>query len=177
VIRRALAFVVLSTLVPSGLEASDAVVVKEARILALTGEMKPGPAKIGDLAWIAGNWRAEALGGMAEEIWSGPEAGTMMGMFRLIRNGRLAFYEILRLAEDGDSVTLRLKHFNADLTGWEEKDGFVEFRLVRLDGERAWFDGITFAREDPDTLLVWLAITGREGDVREEEFRFRRVEP
>lgn len=37
------------------------------------------------------------------------------------------FSEYMQIAPDGDSLIVRLKHFNADLTGWEEKDKTVNF--------------------------------------------------
>ena len=39
-----------------------------------------------DFAWLAGYWRGEGLGGVCEEIWSEPLAGSMIGLFRLVRN-------------------------------------------------------------------------------------------
>ena len=38
---------------------------------------------IDDFAWLAGHWRGEGLGGVCEEVWSQPLAGTMMGSCRL----------------------------------------------------------------------------------------------
>src|SRR5687767_15714011 len=43
-------------------------------------------ATIADMAWLAGRWTGDGLGGRTEEIWSPPDAGTMMGTFRLIRD-------------------------------------------------------------------------------------------
>jgi hypothetical protein len=41
-------------------------------------------ATIADLAWIPGPWRVEELGGCGDEIRSRPDAGTLVGAFRLI---------------------------------------------------------------------------------------------
>ena len=30
-------------------------------------------AKIEDVAWMAGNWKGEAFGGLSEEVWSPPQ--------------------------------------------------------------------------------------------------------
>ena len=46
----------------------------------------------------------------------------MIGMFRAIADGRPRFYELIALDADGEAVVCRFRHFNRDLTGWEEKD-------------------------------------------------------
>jgi hypothetical protein len=131
-------------------------------ILHLPAGGAPPPATIEDVAWIAGAWHGEALGGLAEEIWSAPRAGTMMGMFRLIEGGQLRFYELLAIREEGESLALRLKHFNADLTGWEEKGDPITFPLVKLGDREAYFDGVTFRREGERLTVFVLAGAGQQ---------------
>ena len=94
---------------------------------------KPGPpAALKDVAWLTGDWVGTGLGGVSEETWSVPAAGAMIGTYRLVVDGKASFYEFMNLIEDDGSLLLRLKHFNADMTGWEDKDKFVSFRLARL---------------------------------------------
>jgi hypothetical protein len=130
-------------------------------------------AAIDDVAWIAGHWRGEALGGEVEEVWSPPFGGTMMGMFKLVRAGRAAMYEILHIAPDDGSLILRLKHFRPDLTGIEAQHETVDFRLVRLEPGAAYFDGMTFTRVDANTLLIHLALR-RDTGVSEVPFLYHR---
>lgn len=134
-------------------------------------------ASIDQFAFLQGRWVGEGLGGEADEMWSRPAAGTIAGTFRLIRDGAVVFYEIYALEEHEGSVVLRLKHFDPGpgLPGWEEREEEVTFRLVRVEGERAWFSGLTYHLEDEDTLTVYLALTS-DGETREEVFRFRRQE-
>jgi len=132
-------------------------------------------ATLADVAWIAGHWQGEALGGRVEEVWAPPMGGTMMGMYKLVNGDSIVFYELMTVVEEAGSVTLRLKHFNPDLSGWEEKDASVSFPLVGLEPGALYFDGLSFQRLDPDTLRVYLAIGGRDGSVREEVFDYRRV--
>jgi hypothetical protein len=144
--------------------------------LALDEDGISPPATIEQVAWIAGHWRGEGLGGLNEEVWAPPLAGTMTGMYKLVRDGVVAFYEILTIAEEHGSLVLRLKHFNPDLTGWEEKDEVVSFRLVRLEDGVAWFDGLTFRRLGPDELRVHLAVGRGTGPPREVVFDYRRFD-
>jgi hypothetical protein len=70
-----------------------------------------------------------------------------MGMFRQTSaEGGLRFYEFYSIQENAGSLVLKVKHFNPDLTGWEEKNDTVDFQLVAIEGTTAYFDGLTFAR-------------------------------
>lgn len=106
------------------------------------------------LEWLAGTWRGPGLGGECEETWNAPAGGAMLGMFRLIRDGRPAVYEIITLTPDDDGgLTLRLKHFGGDLVGWEEMDEAVLFPFVsRSEGELI-LDGLAY-RGDGQSLRV-----------------------
>ena len=100
----------------------------------------------------------------------------MVGYFRLVRDNKPVFYEILTLLEVEGSVDLRLKHVNPDMTGWEEKNGFVTFRFVKQDATGVWFEGLTFRRLGEDRLEAFLALRNRtDGTVREEKLVYRRV--
>jgi len=134
----------------------------------------PIHAPINSFEFIVGHWRGEALGGMCEEIWSPPLGDAMMCAFRLVKDGKTSFYEMVILVELEDRVELRLKHFNTDLIGWEEKDEVVSFPLLKLEKNSAWFDGLTMQRVDPGTLLVHVR-TSDQGQESELEFRYRRV--
>lgn len=131
-------------------------------------------ATISDMAWLAGHWAGEALGGLSEEIWSDPGAGSMMGMYRLIRDGRPVFYELLTIVEENGSLILRLKHFNANLTGWEEKLKTIDFPLVAKTEGAVHFEGMSFHPKGNDALTVYLAIHQKDGTVREEAFSYKR---
>ena len=147
------------------------------RTLKLRPGAKSPQATLADVAWLAGRWVGPALGGEAEEIWSPPKAGSMMGMYRLVRDGKPIFYEFQTLAEESGSLVLRLKHFNPDLTGWEEKQKAIDFRLVRVRERIVQFEGMSFYREGDTKLTVYLAIEGKDGTVHEEAFSYTRAHP
>ena len=146
-----------------------------ANTLKLTGTSQP-KATIGDIAWLAGHWKGTALGGVAEEIWSPPMANSMMGSYRLIKNDTtVVFYEIVTIIEENGSLVLRLKHFNKDLTGWEEKNEVREFKLVKKEKNKLWFEGMTFEVVDENNFRVFLAIQKKNGEVIEELFPYKKV--
>jgi hypothetical protein len=124
------------------------------RTLKLAPGAKSPEATLADVAWLAGHWVGPALGGESEEIWSPPKAGSMMGMYRLVRDGKPVFYELATLVEEGGSLTLRLKHFNPDLTGWEEKEKTVDFPLVALGKGTFHFEGMSLHPEGDSGMTV-----------------------
>ena len=143
--------------------------------LALETGTPPPAATLDDISWLEGHWTGEAFGGLAEEIWSAPRGGSMMGMYRHIDGASVSMYEILALVEESGSLVLKLKHFNPDLTGWEEKNEVRAFPLVKREAEKLYFDGMTFERLGPDEIRVFLAIDMRDGSVHEELFNYRRA--
>jgi len=131
-------------------------------------------ATIDSVAWLAGSWRGRAFGGTFEEVWTAASGGTMVGMFKLMHNNQPTMYEFMLIVGDKGSLSVQLKHFNADFSGWEEKDGFVSFPLVKLTADAAYFDGLTYRRDGPDRLKVYVAI--KEGEeLHEEELLFHRM--
>jgi hypothetical protein len=139
------------------------------------GAARPA-ATVADLAWLTGAWTGEGLGGTVDEAWSAPAGGAMVGHFRLVKDGKPVFYEILTILEREGSVEMRLKHVNADMTGWEEKNDFTTFRLAKLEAGTAWFNGLTFRRIGEDRMEIFLALrAGSTGDVTEHAFELRRA--
>lgn len=127
-------------------------------------------ATLADATLLVGHWRGEFLGSMGEEVWLPPAGGTMLGVFRLYREDRVVFYEIMTLVEEEGSIALKLKHFHPDLKGWEEKDEIVTFPLVRSGNDALWFDGLTYRRHEDGTLHGFIAIRQKDGAVTEESF-------
>lgn len=115
------------------------------------------------ISWIAGDWHGEAMGGTFEESWSPPSGGSMMGMFKMINDDKVVFYEILTIVPTkDDSLVLRLKHFHPDLKGWEEKDDSVEFPFVSVSEKEAKFDGLRFVKTAEDKMEI--LVTMKQGE-------------
>lgn len=99
----------------------------------------------------------------------------MMGVYRLVRDGKPVFYELMTLVEEKGSLVLRLKHFNPDLTGWEEKEKTVDFHFVGKADGATYFEGITFRPEGETAATIFLAIQQKGGSMKEEEFSYMRI--
>jgi hypothetical protein len=137
------------------------------------GEKSP-PATLADMAWLTGHWTGEAFGGTNEELWTAPAGKDMSGMYRLLKGGKTIFYELMLVTEVNGSLEFRLKHFNADLTGWEEKTEVIAFPLVAKRDGAMLFQGMSF-HPDGDKLTVHLAIEHKDKPIEEVTFSYRRV--
>lgn len=137
------------------------------------GAARPS-GKIESLAWLAGSWAGEGSIGTVEETWTPPSHGTMVGAFKAVRDGEVLFYELCEIAEEGGSLTYRVKHFGPDLKGWEDKDEHVTFPLVDVGEGVVHFSGLTYRLLDENALSVHVATRGKEGTNGELEFLLRR---
>jgi hypothetical protein len=143
-------------------------------LIAAPAQAQTAPATIDDAAWLAGRWVGEGLGGQLEETWAPPAGGQMVGHFRLMRDGAVAFYEIMLMDVVEGGVRMRVKHFNPDFVGWEEKDGWHAFEPVAATPEALRFRGLELVREGEDALVITLRLHYDDG-VRDEVLRMRRA--
>lgn len=130
-------------------------------------------ATLDDVSWLVGSWSGEAFGSKFEETWNPPSAGSMIGFFKLLDEDQVAFYELLLLVEEEGSLSLKVKHFNADFTAWEDKQDYVTFRFISAEENAVHFSGISFYRIDDDTLHGYLVLR-HDDEVREEKLIYRR---
>jgi hypothetical protein len=129
---------------------------------------------IDDLAWLAGEWQGDMVGEVAEETWSKPERGAMMGMFRLLGEKKTSVFEFLLLEEGPDGLHLRLQHFGPGYKVWE-KERPLEFRLTAATDTVFTFESpdptqsptrILYAEASPTQMIVTVE-TIRDGRVAE----------
>ena len=115
------------------------------------GESRPA-ATLDDAAWLAGSWSGTAFEQRFEEVWNPQSAGSMVGLFKLYADDGVAFYELLLLNVEDGTLSLKVRHFNADFTAWEDKDDFVNFRLVKKEDDALHFGGLSFYRRGDDAM-------------------------
>lgn len=131
-------------------------------------------ANIQDFAWLEGRWTGQGFGGELEEVYGPPQAGAILATFRLVKDNQPVFYELCLLAQEGNSLVYKVKHFNPDLTGWEEKDEYISFPLVKMAGDTTYFHGITFVRAG-DACTHYLAMKQKDGSYREAKTSYKRA--
>jgi hypothetical protein len=159
------------------------------RLLSLTSALclcacataRPAPdaaSALAPLAWVSGTWVGGEAATYLEESWSEPKGHSMLGSFRMLKDGAPQFYELMTLDREGEQTLLRLKHFGPGLQAWEEKDEAPTFRLAAVAGMEATFENvgtdevrrIRYQRTG-DALVITL-----ERDAKQpQQFRFQRA--
>ncbi len=128
-------------------------------------------AKIADMSWYVGRWVGKGFGGDLEENFGPAMGNSMIGSFRMVQEGKPVFYEFIAIIEENETLAYKLKHFNPDLTGWEEKEDYTIFPLVKMGQQTVWFDGLTIKRTG-DEVTIYLAMKA-DGKISEEKLVMR----
>jgi hypothetical protein len=147
---------------------------KSLKPLKLMSDKDMMEAAIEDVAWIAGHWGGEMFDGVAEEIWSPPSGNSMMGMYKLMKEGEVVFYEFLVIVMENNDPVLRLKHFDGDFKGWEEKDKYIEFPFIKCSENEIEFEGLTFRKINSNRMDILLRLKSNNGQTRTEHFKLSR---
>ncbi len=142
--------------------------------LPFTEDTTSPKATLANVAWMTGHWKGEAFGGITEEIWSPPLGGSMMFSFKLVADNMVNFYELGHVLETDGTLLLQLKHFGGDLKGWEEKNDTVDFKLVKVENDRLYFDDFTFERISDQEVNIYVVIGEEDGSRNEVKFNYKR---
>jgi hypothetical protein len=161
-----------------------AVLVMSGTLTAAQTPATPLKASIDRLSWVAGAWTGTLGERTIEQHWSAPLGGTIVAMYRSILNNKTTLYELLAMEQDGDGVSLRIKHFapGPGLVGQEAKDESANHALVKLEDRLAVFEGgtpaspvrITFRSPDPASLNITVE-RSRNGAPVSTEFKYTRI--
>ena len=97
----------------------------------------------------------------------------MVGMWKLLKDNQVVFYELMLLVEEEGSLSIKVKHFSEDFTAWEDKEEFVQFRLVKIAADEIHFAGLSFYRIDDNEIHAYIVMK-HDGEVREEKMTYIR---
>ena len=157
------------------INSSAYVVAEESKVLSLSEGQSSPPASIDAAAWMAGNWAGDGLGGLAEESYLPPNGGSIIGMFRQMKDGKPSFYEFVVIAEYEGSLIFRIKHFDPDMRGWEAQDEATDFPLVKVTDDALYFDGLTYMKTGPDSMSAYVRLSGEGDEMQIAGFHYRRI--
>lgn len=139
------------------------------------------PARLADLGWLAGRWVGKWGPRTAEQTWTPPQAGQMLGTFRLFEDDHTLLVELYSLDQKAGGVQLRFRHFTPDLVPWE-KSAATELSLQSSDSKQWVFLNSAngepkrsiIIRVDPDTYTLRSEISTGEGPMRVVDITFHR---
>lgn len=138
------------------------------------------PAGSKDLGFLAGRWSGTVQGFQAEEIWSPAANGSLMGVYREMKDGKTTFFEFLTIEEEDGGLMLRLRHFKTGMKALDSDP--VVFALVKLSAGKAVFENgnqahpvrMTFERRGANQLDVLLEHKRENGEWTHELFAYAR---
>lgn len=149
---------------------------------AVTATDPAAKATLADLAWLAGSWQGSWGPRIAQQVWTPPNSGVMLGSFQLAENDKTLVVEIFTLTETPEGIELRIRHFTPSLMPWE-KDGPTVLKLTSMDAKSAIFENFvngepktqTVRKMDADTYTSRSEVMPQEGNPQVAEITFHRL--
>jgi hypothetical protein len=92
-----------------------------------------------DLDFLKGRWSGKAGDDFFEEYWLPEINSTMACVFRWIKKGEIYIYELVTLVERDGEIRMLLRHFDKELTAWEEKESPRDFVVTELSENEVVF--------------------------------------
>ena len=136
-------------------------------------------APLKPLAFLSGRWISEKPAEVQEETWSPVSGNSMIGSFRILRSGRPIFYEFWVMEVEENRPVLKLKHFNAGLAGWEEKNDSTKLPLASVSNGDAVFaqanGSVSLHYQRAGNVLTCTVHHVRDGKGSDEIFKLTRV--
>jgi hypothetical protein len=175
-----IAAILLPGAAPSGVLGGQTSAPNQARSAA-PPETRPPRPTLSDFAWLEGKWQGAWGPRVAEEVWTAPKAGQMLGLFRVIENDKTLVIELFSLFETPDGVALRFRHFTPALVPWEQS-GLTTMKLTGFEAKSAVFENsaggqpkrAAFNRIDPDTYISKSEIMPADGSSHSTEITYHR---
>ena len=138
------------------------------------------PVTIQELSFLTGRWSGTVKGFEADEIWSKAANGSLMGVYREMKDGKTTFFEFLTIEQEESGPVLRLRHFKPGMKALDNDP--TSFSLMSASQTKAVFEGgnklhpvrMTFERKSPDTLEILLEHQRDKGQWTRELFSYTR---
>jgi Domain of unknown function (DUF6265) len=136
---------------------------------------------LADFAWLAGRWQGSWGPRTAQQVWTAPKAGVMLGTFQLAENDKTLVLELFTIAEDSDGIKFHLRHFTPSLVAWE-KPGPTVLNLASADSKSIVFENpvdgqpkrTVITRIDADTYISRSEVVPEKGDLQVTEITYHR---
>jgi hypothetical protein len=138
-------------------------------------------ATLADFAWLAGRWQGAWGPRVAQQVWTAPRAGVMMGTFQLAENDKTLVLELFTVVEEPGGIKFHLRHFTPSLVAWE-KPGPTVLNLAGVDPKSITFENpldgqpkrTVFTRVDADTYISRSEVVPDKGQMQVTEITYHR---
>ena len=130
-------------------------------------------ATIDRVKWLQGCWQTTRGEATIEEQWMAPRGGTMLGMGRTVRGGKIAEYELVLIKEQGAALAYEAHPSgqpSATFLSTTASDTSVVFENPKHDFPQR----VGYQRDGSEGLQAW--IDGEvNGKARRVDFAYRRA--
>lgn len=141
-------------------------------------------ATLAEFAWLEGCWQGTWGPRVAEQCWSSPKAGMMLGTFRLVEDEKTLVLELFTLVEKPDAMNFYIRHFTPALVPWEKSDATF-LKLTGFDATKVLFENPVdgepkhsiLTRMNPDTFISRSEIVPEGGEMQVIEITYHRQKP
>ena len=130
-------------------------------------------AGIDQLKWIAGCWESVDPARGVEEQWMAPRGGTMLGIGRTVRDGKLVEYELVLLREDEGRLAYQAHPSGQASAVFLSKEVGPK-RVVFENLEHDFPQRVGYELVGDDTLTAWIEGPSKGANKRI-EFPYRRT--
>lgn len=113
-------------------------------------------ATLQDIKWLAGNWKGTSPFGICQENWDEPRGNTMMFCFKMLSDNKVNFYELGHIIEKDKTLLLQIRHFGGDMKAWETGEVSEDFKFIKIEKNRLFFDGLTYENVSATEMNVYV---------------------
>ena len=106
-------------------------------------------AKLEQLSFLTGKWRATQDGETTEEIWGTVLGESIVGHCQSVQDSKTTLYELIAILKTGDKLVMRIKHFKNGFVPWNEKDESGDLNLIKISKDEA-----TFQNQSPERVTI-----------------------
>jgi uncharacterized protein DUF6265 len=137
---------------------------------------------LADFAWLVGRWEGAWGPRIAQQVWTPPKAGVMLGTFQLAEGDKTLVLELFTLVEGPEGIKLYIRHFTPTLAAWE-KSSPTTLTLTSLDPKSASFENqvdgqpkhAVLTHPDPDIFISRSEIVPDKSDTQVTEITYHRM--
>jgi hypothetical protein len=125
------------------------------------------------VAWLHGCWEQIGAQRIVEEQWMAPRGGSMLGMSRTVRDGRLLEYESVMIREDGGALVYDARPAGQPPASFRANDVSSD-AVVFENAQHDFPQRVGYRRDGADRITAWIEGTS-DGRMRRTEFPYRRA--
>jgi len=133
---------------------------------------QPAATGLSRVAWMQGCWETTSPQRTIDEHWMAPRGGSMLGISRTVREGRLVEHELMILTERGEQLAYEAHPSGqspATFLSTTVSSSMVVFENPSHDFPQR----IGYERKGADSLTAWVE-GPQNGRTRRIEFAYRR---